>query len=391
MFINATTAGKHDEQRAKSTAAGNLLGDGDHFRFGPTIFSNYAVLPKIGSGDLSKRSSSSAFSILPLGIFGGLDESSLSAYMLAPINSDRYICLDAGTIRYGLKAVLQNDESRRLFPGVQPGDEDQVLQQNIKAYLISHGHLDHTAGMIHNSPNDLRANGSNPSKSIYGIKETIDVIRDHLFNGKAWPNMGNAAPESNPETFQIKTYKYEVLKPNTFPQLIDQTNMKVTVYKLRHVFPVLSSAFLVEQSESSSTAPAILYLGDTGSDEYEYEDKDKTQKSTYMKTLWKQIAEKMMSKAIDLRAVFIEVSYMNSQPTNLLFGHLTPKLLAVELDILRTKLGGGNERLLDNVIIIPTHQKPDKNLITIREEIQKELSLKKYKFYFPQQGAVFYV
>ncbi len=38
------------------------------------------------------------FKVIPLGVKGGLDESNLSAYLVAASDSNQFICLDAGTI-----------------------------------------------------------------------------------------------------------------------------------------------------------------------------------------------------------------------------------------------------------------------------------------------------
>src|SRR4051794_4248914 len=86
------------------------------------------------------------FKVIPLGVKGGLDESNLSAYMLAPAQSNNYVCLDAGTLYTGIKKAISNH--------VFNGPATAILRTNIKAYLISHAHLDHVAGLIINSPAD---------------------------------------------------------------------------------------------------------------------------------------------------------------------------------------------------------------------------------------------
>jgi 3',5'-cyclic-nucleotide phosphodiesterase len=43
-----------------------------------------------------------SFKIVPLGVKGGIDESNLSAYMVAAAGTNNYICLDAGTLHYGI-------------------------------------------------------------------------------------------------------------------------------------------------------------------------------------------------------------------------------------------------------------------------------------------------
>jgi cAMP phosphodiesterase len=90
--------------------------------------------------------SQTSFKVIPLGVKGGIDESNLSAYMIAPQGSDAYVCLDAGTLHYGIEKAIQAKLLR--------GTSAEVLKKNIKGYLISHAHLDHLAGMIINSPDD---------------------------------------------------------------------------------------------------------------------------------------------------------------------------------------------------------------------------------------------
>ena len=47
--------------------------------------------------------STNGFKVIPLGVKGGLDESNLSAYLVAASGSAQFICLDAGTIYKGLE------------------------------------------------------------------------------------------------------------------------------------------------------------------------------------------------------------------------------------------------------------------------------------------------
>ena len=49
-----------------------------------------------------------AFDVVPLGVKGGIDETNLSAYLVAPINTHDYICLDAGTINAGIEKAIAN-------------------------------------------------------------------------------------------------------------------------------------------------------------------------------------------------------------------------------------------------------------------------------------------
>ena len=63
-------------------------------------------------------------------------------------------------------------------------DSETFFREQIKAYLISHGHLDHNTGFFINNPNDK------PGKFIIGLNETINIIRNHYFNNLAWADFG---------------------------------------------------------------------------------------------------------------------------------------------------------------------------------------------------------
>ena len=54
-------------------------------------------------------------------------------------------------------------------------DIETFIREQIKAYLISHGHLDHITGFIINTPNDKSG------KFIIGLNQTINIIRKSLF------------------------------------------------------------------------------------------------------------------------------------------------------------------------------------------------------------------
>ena len=107
-----------------------------------------------------------SFKIVPLGVKGGIDESNLSAYMVAATGTNNYICLDAGTLHYGIEKSISN--------GVFNIPAEQVLRRYIKGYFISHAHLDHIAGLIINSPDDT-------AKNIYALASCIKTIQTDYF------------------------------------------------------------------------------------------------------------------------------------------------------------------------------------------------------------------
>ena len=270
------------------------------------------------------------FKVIPLGVKGGLDESNLSAYLVAANGSDQYICLDAGTIYKGLELAA----AKRLFKSSNPST---IQQNNINSYFISHAHLDHTAGLIMNSPNDN-------AKNLYGLASVLDVFKKNYFTWSAWANFGNEG-----EAPILKKYTYKTLVPTT-EIAIDNTGLFVTPFVLSHVKPYESTAFLVRNQNSY-----LLYLGDTGA--------DKVEQSEQLAALWKAVAPLVMNN--QLKAIFIEVSFDNSVPEKALFGHLTPNLLMEEM----TKLNQLSN--LKNTQVYVTHLKPcDGCEVKIKSEIQ---------------------
>ncbi len=155
------------------------------------------------------------------------------------------------------------------------------------------------------------------------------------------------------------------------------------IFRLCHTCPFLSSAFLISRRDHSSAS--ILYLGDTGPDDVEKikQTDNTTYSPRYLEQLWKEMAP--LVAANQLKAIFIEVSYQNGRPDNLLFGHLTPDWLLKELNVLR------KHHSMKKVQIIVTHIKPEKDA---REKIIEQLRSEgdsHFNFVFPQQGEAMWL
>lgn len=290
-----------------------------------------------------------AFTVIPLGTKGGSDESNLSAYLVAPKGQQNFLCLDAGTVYYGLEKALINKQ-------ITGTNTAAVLKNNIKGYFISHGHLDHVAGLIINSPEDT-------AKPIYALPEVIKVLREKYFTWDSWANFTN---EGEPPL--LKKYNYKRL--DTIAETdIEGTGMQIKAFELSHVNPQKSTAALIRYQEQY-----LLYLGDTGADAVEQSDK--------LYQLWQNIAPLIDQRK--LKGMMIEVSFPDSQPENLLFGHLTPGLLMKEMAVLAALCKRSNA--LRGLPVIITHIKPKgSNELVIRKELQKNNPLA-IKLIFPVQA-----
>ncbi|WP_158962540.1 3',5'-cyclic-nucleotide phosphodiesterase [Myroides fluvii] len=285
--------------------------------------------------------------IIPLGVYGGGDESNLSCYLLGVEKSNSYIALDAGTIRSGINKAIEKGTFDVSF--------ETVLQQYIKGYFISHGHLDHLSGLLINSPEDS-------AKPIYSLPFVADIFKNNYFTNASWANFGNEG-----ESPILGKYTYAKMKPfHTFS--IDNTTFSAELFELSHVSPQKSSAILLRNNSDY-----VLYFGDTGADRIE--------KTNHLTTIWEYIAPLVQNK--NLKTILIEVSFPNSQPEHLLFGHLTPKLLTEELSKLAQYT---NRKELRDLTIIITHLKPSGNQIeTIKRELKENNPLQVH-YIFPEQG-----
>jgi 3',5'-cyclic-nucleotide phosphodiesterase len=300
----------------------------------------------ITSLTLSAQHKNISFRVVPLGVKGGIDESNLSAYMLAPVNSNNYVCLDAGTLHTGIEKAIEN----KTF--AVPAEV--VLRKYIKGYLISHSHLDHLAGLIINSPDDT-------VKNIYAFADCIETFKTNYFTWKSWANFADEG-----ETPHLKKYHYKVLNPGEETP-VENTEMWVKAFPLSHS-NLTSTAFLIRKNDSY-----MLYLGDTGPDEIE--------KSHNLESLWQAIAPLIKEKK--LKAIMIEVSFPDEQPDKTLFGHLTPRWLMTELDALEKLSGQGS---LKGFNIVVTHVKPPQSSIDrLKKQLAAENKLQ-LNLIYPQQG-----
>ena len=298
----------------------------------------------------SQKVSQTHFQVVPLGVKGGIDEANLSAYMLAPVDTQDYICLDAGTINAGIEKAIVNTTFTV--------SANTVLQEYIKGYFISHAHLDHVSGLIINSPADA-------SKTIYATEKCMQMMEKHYFNGETWANFGDEGTG-----YQLKKYHFQTLIPLE-ETAVKNTTMTVQAFPLSHVNPFESTAFLIKNKDAYA-----LYLGDTGADRIE--------KSSKLNLLWQAVAPLIKRK--QLKGIFIEVSFPNEQADTALYGHLTPKLLLEELHVL-AKLAG--EKALRNCKIVITHLKPPTSaMLKIKEQLVQENDLG-LDLYFPEQGVRF--
>ena len=197
------------------------------------------------------------------------------------------LLLDAGTIG----AVLNAEE-----------------QWAITAILLTHRHLDHLKSLPLLADN-ISVRNQEHTVSVYGVRDTLDALSSHLLNNSIWPDFTRLPTSEHP------VIRYEEVIAGC-PFTVEE--FEVSAYPVSHSVPAVG--YIVRKG-----AKGLLYTGDTGPTEL----------------IWRM--------ATRLSAIIVEVSFPSDlEEMALLTGHLTPRLLALELD----KLAGRPERILI------THPKP---------------------------------
>ena len=313
-----------------------------------------------GPANINKLHTKPAFELITLGDTGGIKDGNLSAFLLRSVEDENFVALDAGTLVNGIDVALAADAFTGLTttPDSNLRANGNVLHNHVKAYLISHGHLDHVGGLLVASPDDN-------SKPIYALNSVNNTMSDTYFNWLAWANFTDRGIEP-------KLNKYQVVDLTPQQQtLIQNTNLTVTAFSLSH--PLESTAFVIESNNDM-----FVYFGDTGPDDVEKQGK--------LNAIWEYLAQQMKSKV--LRGMVIEVSFPNKQPDNLLFGHLTPKWLMQELTRFHAMVE--NKAQLTNMNIVISHIKyslkaGEDPRVTIKRELNEANRLG-FTFTLAEQG-----
>lgn len=210
------------------------------------------------------------------------------------------------------------DQDVLIDAGTGVGDLTLSELQLIDHVFLTHSHLDHLA-MLPFLVDTVGGMRSQPI-TVHATAETLQIIRDHIFNWKIWPDFSTIPDTDKP---------FLRFAPVTPGQAVDLNGRRITPVKVNHTVPAVGYVL-------DSGAAALLFTGDTGAcDE-----------------LWTEV-----NRIENLRYVIIETAFSNGEKDLAIASkHLWPDMLAEEL-----------AKLKRQARIFITHLKPGEGALTMAE------------------------
>ncbi|KAH7418366.1 cAMP phosphodiesterases class-II-domain-containing protein [Cadophora sp. MPI-SDFR-AT-0126] len=344
-----------------------------------------------------------AMHVVVLGAGGGPDEADTTAFLVRPTaagwGKGSVMGVDGGVGISKMKKILkkhkvivhskngkQTNGATLIdgpfegldIPHVSPGANARYMYvELIDAFLFTHPHMDHIAGAVINTA----VNGLTRQKRYAGLPNTIEGLKNHIFNGVIWPNLtdeNNGAgmvsyvrlvEGGSPAAGEGDSKGYVDIVPglgvkalsishgtcmerhprrgstplpspshadnqhlgSSFPNTrmarsdsnasanLDPSVPRLTGLSHQTIQCVYNStAFFIRDTNSGRE---IIIFGDVEPDSISMLPRNEN--------VWAMAAPKIVSG--HLTAIFIECSYDDSREDDQLFGHMTPSHLMVEL------------------------------------------------------------
>ncbi len=225
----------------------------------------------------------------------------------------------SGGIGSGLRTTtMLLDQDILIDAGTGVGDLSVDELSRIDHVFVTHSHLDHvtsipflvdTVGCMRKDP-----------ITVHAIEPTLEILRQHLFNWKLWPDFTQIPDAQKP------FLRYQ---PVVLGKTVDIGGRKITPLPANHVVPAVG--YRIDSGRAS-----LVFSGDTTTND----------------PLWIEV-----NKINNLRYLIIETAFCNREKSLAIASkHLCPSMLAEELAKLKLKAE-----------IYITHLKPGEIELTMRE------------------------
>jgi ribonuclease BN (tRNA processing enzyme) len=210
------------------------------------------------------------------------------------------------------------DDDVLIDAGTGVGDLSLESLAKIDHIFVSHSHLDHVTSIPFLVDTVCWMRGS--PITVYGIKETLDILRAHLFNWKLWPDFTQIPNGEKP--FMV----YREIVPG---EPVELRGRRFTAIPANHTVPAVGYAL-------ETSRGALIYSGDTSVND----------------ALWA-----VVNRTPNLKYLIIETAFSNKERDIATASkHLCPDMLAEELEKMR---------VTPEVFI--THLKPGEGALTMKE------------------------
>lgn len=213
---------------------------------------------------------------------------------------------------------MRIDEDVLIDAGTGVGDLALEQLAKIDHVFLTHSHLDHVAclPLLVDTVCWMRKK----PLVVHSTRETIRILKEHLFNWKIWPDFSQIPDGENP--FMV----YEEVEVGKTVQVGER---RITAVPANHVVPAVG--YLLDSGEAS-----LLFSGDTAAND----------------ALWA-----VANRTENLRYLIIETAFPNKESEIAIASkHLSPGVLASEL-----------AKLTRKVEIFITHLKPGEVALTMGE------------------------
>lgn len=211
------------------------------------------------------------------------------------------------------------DEAALIDAGTGVGDLTLDELARIDDVLLTHSHLDHVLGVPLLADSVMRRRRGRPPIRVHGLPQTLQALRDHVFNNCIWPDF-TTLPQVQAPVLS--------LHPLSVGQVLTIGTRQVEVLPAAHTVPAVGYAV-------SGARGTWAFTGDTGPNP----------------ALWARVQD------LPLCTLVIETAFRDDErAVARVSGHLHPRALADEL---------GHVPVTAEVCI--THVKPGEQEAVLRE------------------------